>query len=429
MSFGDLLPRIVAPPPGPRSRELAAGLRDFEAPGVNTLPAGEPLQPSIVWEEARGANVRDMDGNVYIDLTAGFGVAAVGHGHPRVVAAVREQAGRLLHGLGDVHAHPLRIALARRLAALAPVDEPQVFFAISGAEAVEIALKTALGATGRPGVVAFEPSYHGLTLGALAVTSRNEFRAPFAAHLHGHVRRFAFGADLKEVGAVIAQGDVGAVIVEPIVGREGILIPPTGWLAGLSEICSRHGALLIADEIFTGFGRTGRLFAVEHEGVRPDILCCGKALGGGLPIAAVIARRDLFRCWETPGEALHTATFIANPLACAAALAVLDVLAEEDLPARAARLGGDLGGRLAAWPGRFPEVMAVRGRGLLWGIELRSRKQAKPLVQTALSKGVLLLAGGPEGRVAQIVPPLTITEEQLAAAVETLQAAWTGLRR
>ena len=425
MSFGDLLPLIVAPPPGPRSRELSADLRELEAPGVNTLLPGEPLQPSIVWEEARGANVRDVDGNVYIDLTSGFGVAAIGHRHPRVVAAVREQSGRLLHGLGDVHAHPQRIALARRLAALAPVQEPQVFFAISGAEAVEIALKTALAATGRAGVVAFAPAYHGLTLGALAATSREEFRAPFAAHLHGHVQRLAFGADLKRIGEVVAEGDIGAVIVEPIVGREGVLIPPTGWLAGLFEICRREGALLIADEIFTGFGRTGRLFAVEHEGVRPDVLCCGKALGGGLPIAAVIARRELFRCWETAGEALHTATFVANPLACAAALAALDVLAEEDLPARAARLGQDLGRRLSAWPERFPAVQAVRGRGLLWGIELRSREGAKQLVQGAWSRGVLLLAGGPEGRVAQIVPTLTITEEQLAAAVGILEAAFT----
>lgn len=422
MTFGDLLPRIVVPPPGPRSHELSAALRQLEAPGVNTLAAGEPLQPSILWEEAWGANVRDVDGNVYLDLTSGFGVAAIGHRHPRVVEAVREQAGRLLHGLGDVHAHPLRIELARRLVEIAPVDDPQVFFAISGAEAVEIALKTALGTTGRPGILAFEPSYHGMTLGALAVTSREEFRAPFAAHLHGHVRRLPFGADLATIGDVLAGGAVGAVIVEPIVGREGMLIPPSGWLAGLAEICRRHGTLLIADEIFTGFGRTGRLFAVEHEGVRPDILCCGKALGGGLPIAAVIARRDLFRCWETPGEARHTATFVANPLACAAALAVLDVLIEEDLPARAARLGEMLGRQLAAWPERFSAVAEVRGRGLLWGIELHSREIAKRWVSEAWSRGALLLGGGPEGRVAQIVPPLTITEEQLAEAVRILEA-------
>jgi acetylornithine/succinyldiaminopimelate/putrescine aminotransferase len=425
VSFGDQLPHIVAPPPGPRSRELSADLREFEAPGVNTLLPGEPLQPSIVWEEALGTNVRDVDGNVYIDLTSGFGVAAIGHRHPRVVAAVREQSGRLLHGLGDVHAHPQRIALAKRLVELAPVDDPQVFFAISGAEAVEIALKTALAATGRPGILAFEPAYHGLTLGALAATSREEFRAPFAAHLHGHVRRLPFGAGGREIDEALARGDVGAVVVEPIVGREGVLIPSAGWLAGLGESCRRRGALLIADEIFTGFGRTGRLFAVEHEGIRPDILCCGKALGGGLPIAAVIARREIFRCWETAGEALHTATFVAHPLACAAALAAVDVLAEEDLPARAARLGEDLDRRLSAWPQRFPAVRAVRGRGLLWGIELRSRERAKAFMQGAWSRGVLLLAGGPEGRVAQIVPPLTITVAQIAAAVEILEAALT----
>jgi len=426
VSFGDLLPQIVVPPPGPRSRELSAALRQLEAPGVNTLSSADPLASSILWEEACGANVRDVDGNVYIDLTSGFGVAAVGHRHPRVVAAVREQAGRLLHALGDVHAHPLRIELARRLVAQAPVDEPRVFFAVSGAEAVEIALKTALGATGRPGIVAFEPAYHGLTLGALAATSRQAFRAPFAAHLHGHVRRLPFGADLERIDQALAGGDVGAAIVEPIVGREGVLIPPAGWLAGLHALCRRHGAPLVADEIFTGFGRTGRLFAVEHEGVRPDVLCCGKAMGGGLPIAAVIARRELFRCWETPGEALHTATFVANPLACAAALAAIDILNEEDLPARAARLGEDLGRRLSTWPNRFAAVAEVRGRGLLWGIELRSREQAKTFVQGAWSRGILLLAGGPDGRVAQIVPPLTIAAEQLTAAAGILESLLAG---
>lgn len=423
MSFGELLPEIVVPPPGPRSRELSAALRQFEAPGINTLPSGDALQASLVWEEARGANVRDADGNIYLDLTSGFGVAAVGHRHPRVVAAVRKQAGKLLHGLGDVHAHPLRIELARRLSALAPVDDPQVFFAVSGAEAVEIALKTALAVTGRPGIVAFEPSYHGLTLGALAATSREAFRSPFAAHLHGHVRRLPFGGNVENVETVLAQGDIGAVIAEPIVGREGVLIPPAGWLAGLSELCRRRGALLIADEIFTGFGRTGRLFAVEHEGVRPDILCCGKALGGGLPIAAVVARRDLFRCWETPGEAIHTATFVANPLACAAALAAIAFLVEADLPGRAVHLGENLGRRLADWPERFAPVEEVRGRGLLWGIQLRSREIAKRWVTEAQSRGVLLLAGGPEGRVAQLVPPLTVKDEQLAVAVEILESA------
>ena len=419
-AFGELLPRIVVPPPGPRARELSRQLSMVEAPGINTLGPGDPPSPSLLWEEARGANVRDVDGNIYIDLTSAFGVAAVGHTHPRVVAAVREQAGRLLHGLGDVHAHPLRIELAARLARLAPVDDPQVFFSISGAEAVEIALKTALATTGRPGILAFEPSYHGMTLGALAVTSREEFRSPFAAHLHAHVHRLPFGC---APDAVLGRGEVGAVIVEPIVGREGVLVPPAGWLASLAEACRRTRTLLIADEIFTGFGRTGRTFAVEHEGMRPDLLCCGKALGGGLPIAAVIGRRDLFRCWETPGEARHTATFVANPLACAAALAVLDILEEEDLPARAGQLASGVADRLAGWQARFSAVSAIRGRGLLWGVELASRDLAKRFTVAALARGVLLLAGGPEGRMAQIVPSLLIPEPLLAAALTILEEA------
>jgi acetylornithine/succinyldiaminopimelate/putrescine aminotransferase len=303
------------------------------------------------------------------------------------------------------------------------VDDPQVFFAISGGEAVEIALKTALAATGRPGILAFEPAYHGTTLGALAVTSRAEFRAPFAAHLHGHVHRLPFGADPDRIAALLRDDNLGAVLVEPIVGREGVILPPPGWLAALADLCRRAGALLIADEIFTGFGRTGTLFAVEAEAVRPDLLCCGKALGGGLPIAAVLGRRDLFRCWETAGEARHTATFLANPLACAAALAVLDILDEEDLAARSKRLGTWTGERLAALRDLSPAVIDVRGRGLLWGIELATAGTAKAWVGAAQERGVLFLAGGPEGRVAQVVPPLTIPEEQLARALDLLAEA------
>jgi 4-aminobutyrate aminotransferase-like enzyme len=441
VSFGTELPAIVTPPPGARSRALSAELAAFEAPGINTLAgsdsgesgeSGEPPPPNLLWEEACGANVRDVDGNLYIDLTAGFGVAAAGHRHPRVVAAVTEQAGRLLHGLGDVYAHPLRVALARRLVELAPVDAPQVFFAISGAEAVEIALKTALAKTGRPGILAFDPAYHGLTLGALAVTSREEFRRPFSAHLHPHVHRLPFGGPPERIvevldrGGIGGIGGIGAALFEPVVGREGVILPPPGWLPRLAALCGERGVVTIADEIFTGLGRTGSLFAVEHEGVRPDLLCCGKALGGGLPIAAVVGRRDVMAVWATPGEARHTATFVAHPLACAAALAALDVLIEEDLPARARRLGEQLGRRLADWPGRLPGVQAVRGRGLLWGVELASRPLARRWVEAARGRGVLLLAGGPEGRVGQIVPPLSITERQLWAAVEILEAELRG---
>lgn len=429
---GDRLPRIRVEPPGPESRALCRRLAAAEAPGINTVAGGEP---TLVWQEARGANVLDADGNLYLDLTSGFGAAAVGHRHPRVTAAVRRQAGVLLHGLGDVHAHPLRPALAERLAARVPVarapdDEAEpaaVHFAVSGAEAVEIAVETALLATGRPEAVAFDPAYHGLTLGALALTSRPAFRKPFAAWLPPTVHRLPFGCAPADLARLLdAHPSIACCVFEPIAGREGILVPPPGWLPAVIAACRDRGVLTIADEVFTGCGRTGRWFAVEHEltadpDLRPDLLVCGKALGGGLPIAAVIARRSLMAAWETPGEALHTATFVANPLACAAALAVLDLLESRDLPARAACLGDSLARRLTTWPTRFPAVQTVRGRGLMWGLVLPDQATATRLVHKARRRGVLLLAGGPEGRVAQLIPPLTITRRQLDHALDLLE--------
>jgi len=427
---GDLLPRIVTPPPGPRSRELARDLDAYEAPGINTLARGpDGPSASLAWAEARGANVLDVDGNRFLDLTSGFGVAAIGHRHPRVVEAVRQQSGRLIHGLGDVQPHPLRAELAERLAHLAPVDDPRVHFGISGSEAVEIALETALLATGRPGVVAFSPAYHGLTLGALATTTRPELRDPFAAWLGLPVHRLPYGGDPAEMerllrahrGSSGKDEGIGAVIFEPVVGREGVLFPPPGWLAEIAGLARRHGALVISDEIFVGFGRTGRWFGVDADGVRPDLLVCGKALGGGLPVAAVVGRREVLEVWSTPGEALHTATFVAHPLACAAALATLDVLEEEDLPGRAARRESVLAARLCPLQDRFSGVREVRGRGLLWALDLADAALAKDLVSGLLARGVLALAGGPEGRVLQIVPPLTVTDRQLTAALDRIE--------
>jgi len=416
---------MICAPPGRRSIALSRRLGRFEAPGVNTLYGGTP---SILWEEARGANLLDVDGNRYIDLTSGFGAAAVGHRHPAVVSALRRQSTALLHGLGDVHAHPGRVLLAERLARRAPLREAQVYFAASGSEAVEIALKTALLATGRPGILAFDPAYHGLTLGALGTTSRREFRLPFLPHLGDHIHRLPFGCAVERIVEELRSSpDIGCAIVEPIVGREGVLLPPAGWLPALAAACRELDVLLIADEILTGFGRTGQWFACDHEAVEPDLLCCGKALAGGLPIAAALGRRRVMSAWPDEGEALHTTTFLANPLSCAAALAVLDILEEERLPARAGELGEELAARLDDWPDRFPSVQRVRGRGLLWGVELSSSEAAGSLVAAAAREGLLLLAGGPRGRVAQILPPLTITRRQLGAAVQILEQALEGI--
>jgi acetylornithine/succinyldiaminopimelate/putrescine aminotransferase len=241
------------------------------------------------------------------------------------------------------------------------------------------------------------------------------------------VRHFPYGRLSRELADHIASRTAGAVIVEPVVGREGVLVPPSSWLMELAELCRRSGTLLILDEIFTGLGRTGHLFAADGESVVPDLLCCGKALGGGLPIAAVIGSRTVFRAWETSGEALHTATFVANPLACAAALAVLTVIERDGLVDRSNRLGQDLLARLESWPGRYPELIEeVRGRGLLAGVAFRQAAAAKKFADDALHSGIILLNGGPEGRVAQIVPPLSIDEDLLNNTLSILEGVLAG---
>lgn len=420
---GDLLPRILTPPPGPKSRRWFRHMESFEAPGINTLMG---KQGSLAWAEALGSNVLDPDSNLFLDFTAGFGVASIGHRHPRIVEAIRVQANFLLHGLADVHSHHPRIALAEKLCSLVPVNQPRIYFAVSGSDAVEIALKSAFLATGKPGILAFEPSYHGLTLGALHPTSRPAFRDPFRPLLHDHVRRLPFGAPPAELKSVLSSDhSLGAVILEPVVGREGVLFPPEGWLQELSILCRQFGVLLIADEIFTGFGRTGELFAVNAEGVLPDLLCCGKALGGGLPIAAVVGDHQVMKHWETPGEAMHTATFTANPLACAAALEALSVICNDNLAQRSRSLGISFGRRLRGWAQDRPGIRAVRGRGLLWGIETTSRGLAQSWSAKALSLGLIALAGGPNGNVLQLAPPLTISEAQIDAAVNILETSWS----
>jgi acetylornithine/succinyldiaminopimelate/putrescine aminotransferase len=419
---GDLPPEIRVAPPGPRSRALDGELAALEPP--ETRPAG-----AIVWQEALGSNVLDVDGNRYLDMTAGFGVAAVGHRHPAVVAAVERQARRLVHGLADAQGHPPRLALARRLAGLAPWPDARVLFAVSGADAVELALKSAVLATGRAGIVAFEPSYHGLTLGALAATSRRSFREPFAAHLHPHVTRLPYGCEPARLHTALADGRTAAVIVEPVVGREGVLLPPRGWLAALRDLTAEQGTLLLVDEILTGFGRTGALFAcLEEMGSPPDLLCCGKALGGGLPIAAVLGPAAVLSAWNDPGEARHTATFVAHPLACAAALAALTVLEREGLVERAATMGASIEVKVEQWVSISPFLRHIRGRGLLWGLTWTTADAARAFARACLARGVLVLAGGPDGRATQLSPPLVLTAEQLARACQEIERALAEIR-
>ncbi len=444
--FGRRLPEIVIPPPGPASRALARELARYESPNVTYLADNFP----VFWAEARGANVRDVDGNVYVDLTAAFAVAGAGHAHPRIVAAVREQAGRLLHGMGDVHPPEIKVALLRRLAEVTPGTLQQTVLANSGAEAIEVALKTAAIATGKPRVLAFHGGYHGLTYGALDVSGREDFRAPFTAQLgrnalfvpYPYPYRSPFGSDAKEVAAATlryarhlldAPGTgsegIGAILVEPVQGRGGDVVPHESFLPGLRRLCDERGLLLILDEVYTGFGRTGRWFACEHTGVVPDLLVVGKALTGGLPFAACIGTEEVMRAWpRSAGEAIHTSTFLGNPVACAAALASLAVLEEEKLIERSAALGAHLRARLDELCAQHPRVGEVRGLGLMIGVEMvwdRETREPAPelagrVVVELLRRGVLLLGGGIYRNVLSFSPPFVITEEQLDAALRLL---------
>ncbi|TVP58367.1 MAG: aspartate aminotransferase family protein [Gemmatimonadales bacterium] len=439
-AFGRELPRMLTPPPGPRSSALAARLAAVESRNVTFLGPDFP----VFWTEARGANVRDADGNVYLDLTGAFGVSVAGHAHPAIVEAIRAQAGELIHGMGDVHPPALKVELLEALAELAPWRESLGVLASSGSEAVEIALKTALLATDRPGVIAFEGSYHGLTPGALATTAREDFRGPFRRHLHDGVQFVPFpdvlegedtsaGEALEAVRHAFREGEaagrpVGAVIVEPIQGRGGVRVPPDDFLRELRNQAHSEGALLIFDEIFTGFGRTGQTFALEHEGVAPDLLCVGKALGGGLPLSACLGSREVMDAWPiSRGEALHTSTFLGHPLSCASALAFLKVLEEEKLVERARETGARIRRGLEKALSDEPRVRGIRGRGLFLGIVLGGDAPlpgaGADVAAAALQAGLILLPAGDQGHVVELSPPLTLTGPQAEAAVDRVARA------
>lgn len=392
------LPLLRTKIPGPRSRSLARQLRRVESHNITHITGRWP----IFWQRAHGANVWDADANRYLDLTAAFGVASIGHTNPRVVAAIQRQSRHLLHAMGDVHPNELKLKLAAELVALTFRKNARVIFTNTGAEAVEAALKTATIHTGRSGLIAFTGAYHGLTYGALAATSREHFRKPFTSQLGKFVTRLPFGRVPRRVPL-----NCGAVIVEPIQGRGGIVVPPDDFLPGLRRFCDRHGLVLIFDEIYTGLCRTGRWFACEHWDVMPDIICLGKSLAGGLPLSACVGKTAVMDSWpESDGEAIHTSTFLGNPLACAAALASLAEMKRLRLDHRAAKLGAHVAARLP-----------VQGKGLMLGLEVPN---APALCEQLLRHGIIAIPEGERGDILGITPPLTISRRELDYALDTL---------
>lgn len=421
-------PHITTKPPGPSSRTWLTRHKHRTAPmGPRPLPGSPPS--GIVYSTAKGVNVIDVDGNRYVDLAAGFGSVLVGHGHPTVLRVLELQSTRLLQALGDVYPGEAKIALLEKLCALHPDPSAQGILAQSGSDAVAAALKTACLATGRPGVIAFKAAYHGLGYGPLAVTDlRAGYRAPFAEQLNPHVEHVEYPTAgnaeqvLERVTSLLAQGGVGAVLIEPILGRGGVRVLPPGLLAELAARARKFGALLIADEIWTGLGRAGKLFTSVQGCVVPDLLCLGKGLGGGLPISACLGSRELMGAWSREEECVHTSTFAGSPLACATAIATLDILAREHLVERSAQVGARWKDSLRAALPSF--VSDVRGQGLMIGVDFdQSPGIASTVQRRLLEVGYITSTGGGAREVLVLTPPLTTPEpllEGFTAALTTI---------
>ena len=363
----------------------------------------------LVITHGEGATLWDADGREYIDCTSNYGVAITGHCHPRVVEAVRVQAGKLLSCHGTFY-NESRSGFLERLSAVAPKGLRRAFLSNSGTESVEFALKLARRSTGRPGIIAMMGAFHGKTMGSLSATWNKKYRAPFEPLVPGF-KHVPYGR-LERLEAAI-DGETAAVIAEPIQGESGINIPSDDFLPGLRDICDDKGVLLILDEIQTGLGRTGKMFACEHHGVEPDILCLAKAIASGLPMGVTMATEDVMSSLKM-GD--HSSTFGGGPVACAAASATLDVLREERLPERARREGAHLLAKLKALEEKYRVVREARGRGLMLGLELRF--DVLNVILGAMERGVLVLDAG--RNVVRLLPPLVIEKGQIDRAVSVL---------
>ncbi len=399
----------------------------------------------------QGSYLWDVNGRRYLDFACGIATTNLGHAHPRVVEAIKVQAERLIH-LSVVASHRPGIELAEQLARIAPGDLNQVFFGNSGTEAIEGAIKLARYVTGRPALVAFEGAFHGRTYGALSLTSsKAEFRTgyepllpavytvPFPDPYHCPAGRgdapalaYTFDAIERLFATRLAPDQVAAFVVEPILGEGGYVVPPRRFLPRLRRLCDDHGILLVVDEVQTGFGRTGKMFASEHVQVVPDILVVAKSLASGLPLSALLSRSALMSRWE---PAAHGSTFGGNPVACAAALATLVVLERDGLLANAARQGKELMRRLRALQAQLPMIGDVRGQGLLIGLELVGRNGvlARTLQERvrrkALTQGLIVLAAGTTDSVLRIIPPLNVSDKELEEGWDILKGALEEVAR
>jgi 4-aminobutyrate aminotransferase-like enzyme len=422
-----MLPKIFTKVPGEKSLALGRRLGEVECRNTTFLAEDWP----IFWERAEGVNVWDVDGNRFLDMTSGFGVAGLGYGF--TAEALRRQSDVLLHAMGDVHPARVKVELCEVLSQITfekwEGKKGKCLFGNSGFEAVEAALKTAVLKTGRAGILSFEGGYHGLGYGALLGQGIGWFREPFEGQIAKVTERLRFPReeegldDFREHLGKVDGSKIGAVLVEPIQGRGGIVVPPEGFLITLRDWCDEVGAVLILDEIYTGFWRTGKMFACEWENkvrvdsrgpvVVPDIICLGKALSGGFPISVCVGRAEVMDAWpESGGEALHTSTFLGNPMGCAMALEAIRRYQEPETESlvREASEKLEIGLRKLESLGVVKEV---RGRGLMMGVEMDSGERVLDLTKALLRVGVIVLPDGPKGEVLALTPPLGISGEEI----------------
>jgi 4-aminobutyrate aminotransferase len=425
-------PRLVTELPGPKAREVLE--RDARTTSPS-LPRAYPLVP------ARGAGsvVEDVDGNRFLDLNAGIAVTSTGHCHPRVVEAIQRQAGELIHYSASDFYLPIYSELTERLDEVAPMAGPvRSFLTNSGTEAVEAGIKLARWSSGRQYVIAFYGSFHGRSYGSVSLTaSKASYRAGFGPLLPGVLHAYYGdgrdmpvppGPDVEGFPTIdhiegflfqriVAPEEVAAIVVEPVLGEGGYIVPPDGWLRALRELCDRHGILLVCDEVQSGMGRTGKMWAVEHTGVEPDILIAGKGIASGMPLGAMIAK-DSVMTWT---KGTHGSTYGGNPLSCAAAIATLDVIRDEELLEQAAKIGDSLKNGLQDLQTRRQAIRDVRGVGLMIGIDLPDHDAATAVERAAFDRGLLVLGAGE--RAIRMSPPLVLTEDQARTGLEVFEEA------
>ena len=415
--------------PGPRSKGIIERKE-------RVIAAPLSLVHPIVTAEGRGATLTDVDGNTFIDFTGGVGCLNVGHSHPRIVEAAQEQLSRFSHTDFTIVPYEVYVELAERLIAVAPISGPaKAAFFNAGTEAIENSIKFARSYTKRPAVIAFEGAFHGRTMLSMTMTSKSHpykaglgpfapevYRVPYPHEYRGIDVESALKALRRAFVTQVAAESVAAIVMEPILGEGGFVVAPTEFVQGVREICDEHGIVFVVDEVQTGFGRTGKMWGIEHHGVEPDLMAVAKSIAAGLPLSGVIGKAEIM---DSPPDSAIGGTYVGNPVAQAAALAVLEIFEEESLVERASAIGDVIRTRMLTWQERWPEIGDVRGLGAMLAIELvrdpatkePAADKASAVIEEAFRNGLLLIKSGTDGNCIRVLTPFVVTDAELDEAL------------